>query len=258
MHDELLASKPEGASHNSDICQFCVEKATEDMPTVPDPSRSGGPDDSTINRPDENGGRDNHPMSDTSSETMISQKAHEALLAKAVADATSTTERALETKTTEASTATAEAEATKQENATLKSENERLNEELDKAQVSLKAAEEKVQTLEKDIEEKDAAAARTEVANKRAEQVKNLKLYDDDYVAERASSWAELSDEDWASRLDEWSKLKPANTETTGDADKASSMTGSTEKLTKDAPADKASETKVSTRRAALGLVANS
>lgn len=252
LHDELLASKPEGASHNADICPFCVDKATEDVPTVPDPSRSGGPDaPATSTVPDDHGGRDNPPMSD------ISQETHEALLNKAVADATSVTEKALETKTAEAAELKTQVDAKTTEAAELKTENDRLNADLDKAQVELQAARDEVADLKKQIADAEAEKAKAEVAAERAKQVTNLGLYEPEYVAERASSWADLSAEDWAARLDEWSKLKPVSTEGSAQSDAASAMSGSTESLTKEpAKVDSASDTTPkSSRRAALGLV---
>lgn len=253
MHDELLRAKPEGASHNADICPFCVDKATENTSTVPDPSRSHGGPDVSENQPvpNEHGGRDTHPMSNT-----MTTETHEALLAKAVADATSTTEAALATKTEEAKSLAAKVEELESDNASLKADNDRLNGELDTAQVSLKAANEKVTQLEADIAAKDEAAAKAEIASKRAEQVKNLKLYDDEYVTERASAWAELTDEDWASRLDEWSKLKPA-VDAPKSTDTASAMSGTSGDLTKEpVSTDTAGDhtQKPSARRAVLGL----
>lgn len=252
MHDELLASKPEGASHNSDICPFCVDKATEDVPTVPEPSRLGGPDVSeTKDVPNEHGGRDTRTMSDN----MISKETHEALMAKGISDAISTTENALATKTAEVASLTAELETVKTDAAGLKADNDRLNGELDTAQVSLKAATDKVTALESDIAAQTAAAAKAEIASKRADQVKNLKLYDDEYVAERASNWADLSDDDWASRLEEWSKLKPPVTDPTS-TDTASAMSGGGDLSKEPSSTDTASTTptKPSARRAVLGL----
>jgi len=250
MHDDLLASQPEGASHNADICPFCVDQATQDASTASrNPPADGGPDVSeTQPTPDEHGGRDTHPMSDT-----ISKETHEALLAKAVSDATSATEKALETKTQESKDLAAKTEKLEADNASLKADNERLNSELDTAQVSLKAANE----LESDLAAKDEAATKAEIASKRGEQVKNLKLYDDQYVAERASAWAELTDEAWEQRLEEWSKLKPAK-DAAPSSDHASAMSGTSGDLTKepsstDAAGDQSTK-KTSARRAVLGL----
>ena len=186
-------------------------------------------------------------MSDMTKET------HEALLTKAVNDATVATEQALATKTEENKSLAAKNQELESEVASLKADNDRLNGELDTAQVSLKAANEKVDQLESDIAAKDEAARKAEIASKRADQVKNLKLYDDEYVQERASSWAELSDEDWTSRLDEWAKIRPVDAAATK-TDNASAMSGTSGELTKEPATDAAHETKTPARRAALGL----
>lgn len=254
MHDELLASRPEGASHNQDICPFCVDKATEDESTASRiPPASGGPDVSDNHQIPNTEGGTTEPMSDSAT---ISQETHEALLAKAVADATVTTEKALESATNDKAELAARVEGLESDNATLKADNDRLNGELDAAQVALKAANDRVAELESDIKAKDEAAAKSELASKRADQVKNLKLYDDEYVAERASAWADLSDDAWAARLDEWAKIKPsAGTPGTPAGDTASAMSGTSGSLTTEpSSTDTARETKSPARRAALGL----
>lgn len=251
LHDTLLASQPDGASHNTDICQFCVDKATENVKsTVPDPSRpSGGPDVSETEAPNEHGGRDTIPMSDT-----ISTETHEALVKTKVADAVAATEAALATKTTEATEATARADKAEKELETANAEVARLNGELDTAQVSLKAAQDKASQLEADLAAKDEASAKEKLATERASQVRNLKIFDDTYVDERASSWADMAEGDWSARLDEWAKIRPASTEAPN-SDAASAMSGTSGELTKDPESDAAAEsTKPSPRRAVLGL----
>lgn len=250
LHDDLLAAQPEGARHDSDICPFCVEKA---QATTSDPSRSGGPDVSKSNLNTEGG--DNPTMSD------ISQAAHEALLKKAVedavAEATKTTEAALLTKTNAADAAEAKVKELETELATHKGDNERLNKDLDAAQVKLTSATEEVATLKKEATEAVEAAQLAEVAAKRGEQVKNLKLFPEEYVTtERASKWASFDEAAWGEQLEEWKQLKPA---TAGEAnsDAASAMTGSSENLTKEkqdaaAAGDGAKKTKP--QRAVLGL----
>lgn len=241
-----MANRPEGASHNADICPFCVDKATEDATASRNP-----PDVSDSNQtvPDEHGGRDTSSMSDMTKET------HEALLAKAVADATSATEKALETKTDEVKELAAKLEKAEADLAAAKADNDRLNSELDTAQVSLKAAEEKVTTLETDIKAKEEAAAKAEVASKRADQVRNLKLFSDEQVAEKASRWAELSDEEWTERLDEWAALKPATSgEPTQTTDAASAMSGGGDLTKEPDSTDTAESAKPKARRAVLGL----
>lgn len=259
MHDALLASKPESARHDSDICQFCVEKASQDSSTASRiPPASGGPDVSDQQKsPTSTEGGTPKTMSETAS---ISQETHQALLQKAVADATAATDSALETKTTESAQLTKKVEELETDNASLKADNDRLNKELDTAQVSLKTTSEKVEALEADISKMKDDASKAELASKRADQVKNLGLFEDDYVAEKASSWADLAEDDWADRLESWQKLKPASAGEGGKTDNASAMSGTTESLTKESGTDAAgansgeSKSKTPARRAVLNL----
>lgn len=252
LHDDLLAAQPEGARHDVDICPLCVDKATRTTASRIPPG-SAGPDVSDQHKSTEGGTKT--PMTD------ISQEAHEALLktavADAVAEATKTTEAALATKTTEAETSAARVKELETELATAKADNDRLNKELDDAQVKLTSATEKVAELEKAAKDAEAAAELAKVASERANQVKNLKLFSDEYVAEKASRWAGLDEAAWTEQVEEWKQLKP--TEASGDtaSDTASSMTGTTESLTKeqqDAAAAGGGETKPKPRRAVLGL----
>lgn len=264
LHDRLLSNQPEGAQHNADICPICVDKAarTDAPPSRIPPGSDAGPDvsDSQTSQTTQEGGTPN-TMSDT---TDISQQTHEALLAKAVSDATSATDKALADKAAENEELKGRVEQLEKDNAGLKTDNDRLNGELDKSEVSLKAAQEKVTELEGTIEKAEQDAAKTELASKRADQVRNLKLFTDEKIAEKASRWAELSDDDWAARVEEWQELKPA--EAGGDANKDSdtSMSGSTETLTKtgEGQQDSASQDKggddpkpVRASRRVLGLV---
>lgn len=249
LHNTLLGTMPEGARHDSDICPFCTDKAfNADSTASRNPPGPAGPDVSGQDSQHENekGG---------TSETMtdISQEAHEALVKKAVEDAIAATEKALLTKSEEATEAASKAKELEDEVAKLKSDNDRLNSDLDTAQVTLKTAQDEVETLKADIASKDEAAAITEVASKRSEQVKTLGLFTEDYIGEKAEAWAGLSDDAWSERLDEWAKLKPAGETTT---DSASALSGTTEKLTDGGNTDTASETKVPARRAILGLPA--
>lgn len=245
-----MASRPAGARHDADICPICVDKASqvEDPTASRIPPAAGSPDVSNDKSPTITEGGTTNPMSDMSQET------HEALLTKAVADATSVTETALQNKTNELAAANEKVTELETEVASLKADNDRLNRELDTAEVARKAAEDEVAALKSDIASKEEAAAKAELASKRAEEVKNLKLFGDEYVAEKASAWADLADEDWASRMEEWQKIaKPAAGEATTDS--ASALTGTSEDLTK-GPQDTASEStnKIPARRAALGL----
>lgn len=251
LHNTLLASMPEGAKHDSDICPFCVDKAFNT-----DSTASGNPPGPA--GPDVSGQDSQHEVEKGgTSETMtdISQEAHEALVKKAVEEAIAATEKALLTKTEEAATATSKVGELEDEVAKLKADNDRINGELDTAQVSLKTAQDEVETLKADIAAKDEAAAKTEIASKRSEQVKTLGLFTEEYIGEKAEAWAGLSDDAWTERLDEWAKLKPAGETKT---DTASAMSGTTEQLTDgDKNTDTAAEEKKPTaRRAILGLPA--
>jgi hypothetical protein len=188
-------------------------------------------------------------MSDSAT---ISQETHEALLAKAVADATVTTEQALERKTIEASELSIKHDELAAQVSTLTEDNARLNKELDDTQVKLRAATDQVATLKADIAAKDEAARITEVAAKRTAQVKNLELFPEDYIGEKASAWAALSDEDWNERVDEWAKARPTDGKATTKTETASAMTGTSGDLTKDV--DTAPDDKPPARRTVLGL----
>lgn len=227
------------------------------MEKASDPSGSGRPDVSDkSDKSKSTEGGDNPTMSD------ISQEAHNALLKQAVADAvaeaTKTTESALETKTTEAASATTRVKELETELASVKADNDRLNKDLDAAQVKLTAATDEVAALKKANEEAAEKAALAEVASKRAEQVKNLQLFPAEYVAEKASKWAGLDDIAWGEQLEEWKQLKPAAT-ADGKGDTASAMTGTTEGLTKETPESTdsaaAGGAEKKARRSVLGLV---
>ena len=245
LHDDLLAAKPEGARHDSDICPFCVEKASQT--TASDPSGSGRPDVSKSETTSTEGGT-NPTMSD------ISQEAHEALLQKAVSEAVKATEQALAKKTEELETASAKVKELTDEVASVKADNDRINKELDAAQVKLTSATEEVSSLKSEIAKVEEAAKTAEIASKRGEQVKNLKLFPEEYVGEQASKWAALDDTAWEERLDEWKKLKPS-TESTDTQESASAMTGTSGELTKEKNSDSAADEKPKSRRAVLGLV---
>lgn len=190
--------------------------------------------------------------------TDISQEAHEAMVAKAVADATRVTEAALATKTTEAADATTKAAEAEKAAADLKADNERLNKELDDAQVKAKAAEDRAKEAEDKLKKSEDDAALAEVAERRAAQVKALGIFDDEYVADKAGTWASYADEAWADKVVEWQKLKGTPTTEKPNGDTASALKGAsdaglaTEQEQDDAAAGGAKTP--SARRAALGL----
>jgi regulator of replication initiation timing len=249
IHDSLLAAMPEGARHDPAICVFCIKRATHSPASVS--PVTGGLDASESQHEQTKGGTPETMSTDT-----LTKETHEALLERAISQATATTESALERKTTEAADLASKVELLEEDNTTLKADNERLNKELDAAQVSLKAAEEKVTTLESTIADKDAAAEKAQVQSKRTEQVRNLDLFAAEYVAEKASSWAELTEEAWKDRMEEWQRLKPA-TDPPKDPTKtetATVMTGTSGDLTKEPESDAANHDKPTPRRAVLGL----
>jgi hypothetical protein len=250
LHDDLLAAMPDGAKHDPAICPFCVEKA-KDSTTSAIPPGSAGPGVTDSSDPQEHGGRTTPAMSDTTSAN-LTQEAHEALVQKAVREATEATDAVLKTKIDEIAELTKSVTTLTQERDDAKSDLTRVNGELDKAQVDLKAAQDEVASLKAEVAKRDEDAAHAETASKRAEQVKNLKLFNDDFVSERAGGWSLLTEDDWAARLEEWKAMKPTTPE--GDPPKDdTAMSGSNGNLTKDP--DKADDKKpVRPARAVLGL----
>lgn len=246
MHDELLATMVDGARHDSSVCPFCIEKASSDA-SVPSGNQPSGAPVNHPQTPTEEGGTPQ--MSAPTAETMA-KETHDALLAKAVNDAIKATDAALETKTKEAADAAKKVEDLETELATAKEDNTRLNGELDKAQVSLKAATDEVASLKTSITEKDETARLAKLEVERTEQAKGLKIFTDEYVTEKAADWAKQSDEDWAARVDEWTKAKPASAEG-GAPPQDTAMSGTGGDLTRE---QDDSKKKLPARRAVLGL----
>lgn len=218
LHDEALELMPEGASHDAASCSICVEKADDPVGTDDhDSSAKEGTQEGT--------------MSGTTTDT-LSKETHDALLRAAVEDATAALTRDNQALTEQVEGLTSERDESAEKVATLEGEVARLNNELDTAQVELAAANEKVTELEADIAERDEEAQLREVAQERAKQVRNLKLFPEDQIDEKASRWARLSDEDWADRLEEWKGIQTTNG---GEApapkgqESASAITGSSE-----------------------------
>ena len=240
LHDQLLVAMPTGARHDAEICSFCVDKSAQ---TAPVPS---GPE---AISPDGTEGGTTTAMTDTEKAASISQETHEALLEKALKDATSITEKALETKIQENADLTTTVTTLTEANGSLVTDNARLNSELDTAQVSLKATTDEVASLKQEKADIETAALKADTASKRAEQVKNLGLFEEKYIDEKAAKWADLADADWAERVEEWSARKP---EITASTEVASAMEGTSGELTTE-HTDEASQTE-SSRRRVLGL----
>lgn len=239
LHDRALDLMPEDASHESDECPICIEKAAQQGDAEATDSSSTEDENMEGN------------MSATQTDT-LSQETHDALLRTAVADATAALQRDNEALTEQVEELTSERDEAQTKVSTLEGEVARLNDDLDNVQVELAAAQEKVTELESDIAERDEQAQIREVAQERAKQVRNLNLFSDDAIDEKAERWAALSDEDWAERLEEWKGIQGSNAGGDGAGDgsteTASAMSGSSEGQ------DEASKKKSSARRAILGL----
>lgn len=180
-------------------------------------------------------------------EETISKETHEALLDKAVRDATASVTAERDLLKAQVDTLTADKASNDTELTAVKAENERLNGELDTAQVNLKAAQDEATALKADIASRDEAAEKATLASDRAAQVRNLGLFPEEYITDKAEKWAEQDEASWNDRLDEWKALKgTTTTTTTSTTDTASALTGTREGGTGHEP---------SARRAILGLV---
>ncbi len=253
MHDELLANQVDGARHDADLCPFCTggDTASDDgtRASVPSGDQPSGAPADTDDHPTSEGG-----TQDMSDDKTISMETHEALMAKAVSDAVSTTEKALENKTTEAADLAKRVDELTTELSSVKDDNARLNGELDTAQVNLKAAQDEVASLKESAETEAEQARLAKVKDERAEQVKALGIFPEDYVTEKAEAWAALADDAWTEKVDEWAKARPTTSEKSTDS--ASAMTGASGDLTTDKASSDATDTKPSARRGVLGLPA--
>lgn len=179
----------------------------------------------------------------------ISKETHEALLDKAVRDASALLTVERDNLKAQVEALTTDKAALDADFASVKTENERLNGELDTAQVTLKAAQDEASALRTDLASRDEAAEKATIASDRAAQVRNLGLFTEEYITDKASKWAESDEAAWNDRLDEWKALKSTSTggtSTTATTDTASAMTGTSEGGTGEP---------VSARRAVLGLV---
>lgn len=210
LHDQLISMRPEGAEHDEKACLLCNQ----------DPS--GG---------------------DLAAMEEISKETHEALLAQAVQKAVEEQAGELQTLRSQLETVTAERDDLSSQLETVKGDTERLTGELDAANVELRTANDKVTELTSSIEKRDEEARLAEVASARAEEVRGLELFEEDYVSEKASAWAELSDDAWSERVADWKAMRRPEGDIADDT--ASAMSGGS--------APKAPKTK-SHKRAVLGL----
>jgi len=161
-------------------------------------------------------------MSDTM-ET-ISKETHEALLEKAVKDAVAALEGERADLTANVETLT-EASTTKDaEIAKLTSENDTLNGKIDELQVELNASKEETAALKADIASKEEEAAKAEIAEARAAQARELHLFTEEQITEKAARWAELDDVAWDEKVEELKAVRANSAPQTSDT--ASAFTG--------------------------------
>lgn len=244
-HDELLAAKPIDAAHDADSCPFCLERAaagSEPESPASIPSGEQPLDVPTPNDPPEGG------ITTAMSDETLSRETHEALLDRALREATAATESALATKLDEIAALNGQVETLTADKAELVAEKDRLTSELDAAQLELRNVTDELAALRADIARAEAEEAKAALAAERASAVEGL--FPAEYIAAKAPKWADLPEADWAERLEEWRTFRPASAPT---ADAASAMTGSSDVLV-DPPVEQASQHTVSPRRAALGL----
>ena len=240
LHAEVLGLMPDGARHDASSCPFCADTAhLSELPPTGSPGRSDMP--TTSDRTE--GG--SNPAVD---ESRITQETHDALVRAAVDKATSDLARERDQLHTQLETITAEHDAARAEAAGLIEEAERLQKELDDTHVQLKAATEAKAGLETQLAEREQAARLAEIAAARAAQVRNLHLFSEEQIAEKASRWAGVTDEEWSERIEEWQTVRTLSggSESNGKSAQTdtSAFTGSNE----------GARPVASTRRRVLGL----
>lgn len=162
----------------------------------------------------------------------ITKETHEALLNQAVAAATAELQGANTDLEAQVASLTEERDSALARAETAESETQRLEKDLDTAQVKLKTTEDEVASLRTEIETRDEEQAKAETARERADKVKNLGLFPEEYIQEKAARWAEYSEEDFAELVEDWKKAHETSGgkgDTPATTDTASSMTGSSE-----------------------------
>lgn len=188
------------------------------------------------------------PEGGNTSMDTYTQDVHEALLAKAVEEAKAAWATEQAELTAQVETLTQSATTKDAEIASLKEANTEVNGKLDTAEVALTAATEKAAALEADVAAKDEEARLIALSTERAAQVRNLKLFPDEVIDEKAARWAELDEPAWTERVEDWKAVSAAaGATTTTTTETASAITGTT-----DAPTGTAKPG--TARRAVLGL----
>jgi chromosome segregation ATPase len=144
----------------------------------------------------------------------VSTEAHEALLAKAVAEAKAQEKEAfdaelagLQAKIDELTRAN---EAASAELTSLREEAGTSAASLETAQIELKKVTDELEAIKAETARLEAERAKSELAAARADEVRKLDVFTEEFVTERAALWAELSDEAWAARTEEWKSVRTA------------------------------------------------
>jgi len=229
LHAELLQLQPDDARHDADLCPICAAESASARPD-PEPRQEGG--------------------KHTLDAEKLTQETHQALVRAAVEQATAESTRKVNDLTAQVAALTTERDTAASQAVTLTAENDRLNGELDAAQIQLRTVSDEKSALEADLAARVKDAQLAEVAAARATQVRNLQLFPEDHIAEKARKWAEVDETDWADRLEEWKTIRGTEgasappVSTTPAPEQASALTGSTE----------AALTTPSLRRTVLGL----
>lgn len=194
LHDKVLALKPADVEHNTveDPCPFCVKaevlKAAAEG-TNTDETPKGG------------------------SMSTFTQEEVDAAVAEAVSKAVSPLQdrvNELETASKDTEVGSAVAAAVAEKDAAIAD----LQTKLDDAEARAAAAE--TAKAEVDAWWADAIAAEEaarEIASKRetrVEELKDAKVFADEYVDEHADRFAAMADDDWAARMDEWKAVAAA------------------------------------------------
>jgi DNA repair exonuclease SbcCD ATPase subunit len=190
LHDLLLAQMPEGATHEA--CSLCTTEQPE-----------GG--------------------------TQVGKTYTEDELQTAVAEATA--ELASELKALKDAAAESELEAAvSAAKAEAAAEIEELKAKLDTAVLAAQAARAEFDQFKADLEEiEETARQEVELTARRDERLAAAKEFgfDDEYLAENADRFVAMGDEEWASRLADWSAVA-RKTETAAAADRIPSKTALT------------------------------
>lgn len=92
--------------------------------------------------------------------------------------------------------------------------------ELEQATESIEAKDGEIATLKKNIADRDEAARLDSLGNDRVAQVKEVASFSDDELSERKERWAAMSDEEFASTLEDFKAIVETASKSSDDNDK--------------------------------------